>query len=32
MLSERLVDELNLQIKYEMFSAQLYLSMGRVVC
>lgn len=28
MLSQRLIDELNLQIKYEMFSAQLYLSMA----
>ena len=28
MLSQNLIDELNLQIKYEMFSAQLYLSMA----
>lgn len=28
MLSQRLTDELNLQIKYEMFSAQLYLAMA----
>ena len=28
MLSQKLIDELNLQIKYEMFSAQLYLSMA----
>lgn len=28
MLSQRLIDEMNLQIKYEMFSAQLYLAMA----
>jgi len=28
MLSQRLTDEMNLQIKYEMFSAQLYLAMA----